>query len=184
MNDDITRHQPGKLSALLKLIIARMQRRKQKVKIRIPKERLPAFEAFGFSLKFVRNVDRHGIYNVTLPDGWQLKTEEDGTWPIIIDEKGRERGTYFPPKDGTCDYGFMILLTRYSINCKYPSRRNSLSGEKIVKVIVKDNAEGKIIYVAWRAPENSREYEDLVKNARDWLDNNKPGWEKLSECWN
>ncbi len=135
----------------------------------------PIYEALGFSFE---SVGEQGHCKVVIPYGWKTKVGTFGIGRDIIDERGRIRAFYLQLDGG----GFMILHRRYSICYEYTRRRSFLKG-KFVKVFVQDNANGRILYIAGCAQENSKECEDLKEKAKVRLNAKHPGWENPLNCW-
>lgn len=134
------------------------------------------FEALGFTFE---DVDDDVLYQATLPEGWAVKSD-GGYWSYLIDEKGRERGSYFYKGAFYDRNGHMSLRQRFSVtSCNIDSD----NWESPVKVLVKD-IDGTILFDAGQCKKSyTNEYYELVKKAEEYLKANYPDWEDASKYW-
>ena len=145
---------------------------------RLPKDMSPSkedFESLGFTFK---DIGDDVLYQATLPDGWTLKS--DGYWTYLIDEKGRERGSYFYKGAFWDRSGHMNLHTRFRV-CE--GHTNSDDCDSPIKIYAKD-ADGTVIFDAGQCKEYYADgYEDKIKKAVEYLDTNYPEWNDPTKYW-
>lgn len=146
---------------------------------RLPKEMRPnqaVFEALGFTFE---DDGDDVLCKATLPDGWKLKSD-GGYWTYLIDEKGRERGSYFYKGAFYDRSGHMSLNQRFHATSEHIDPED---WESPVNVIVKD-ADGTILFTAGQCTKTySDEYDELMAKAKDYLKTNYPEWENPSMYW-
>ena len=145
----------------------------------LPKDMRPskeAFESLGFAFE---DIGDDVLYHATLPDGWTLKSD-GGYWTYLIDEKGRERGSYFYKGAFWDRSGHMNLHTRFRV-CD--GHINSDNCDSPIKVYAKD-ADGSIIFDAGQCKEYYADgYEDKIKEVIEYLNSNYPEWEDPTKYW-
>ena len=148
---------------------------------RLPKTMNPskeAFEGLGFSFEDIDGDDV--LCKATLPDGWKLKGDGGGYWTYLIDEKGRQRGSYFYKGAFYDRSGHMNLSQRFHATYD-PADPEKWEGPYTVSV---KDADGTIIFTAGKCDKTySDEYEELMKQAKDYLRTNYPEWEDSTKYW-
>ena len=146
---------------------------------RLPKEMYPsqaAFEAIGFKFK---DIGDDVLFQASLPEGWTLKSD-GGYWTYLIDDIGRNRGSYFYKGAFYDRSGHMSLSKRFHVTY---DNINPEDWESPVKVFVKD-ADGTILFEAGQCDKKySEEYDALISQAKHYLNTNYPGWEDASKYW-
>ena len=146
---------------------------------RLPRDMRPskeAFEAIGFKFE---DIGDDVLYQATLPEGWTLKSD-GGYWTYLIDEKGRERGSYFYKGAFYDRNGHMNLTQRFHATYDNVDPKD---WDSPVKVYVKD-ADGTILFEAGQCDKAySDEYDKLMSKAKDYLKTNYPEWEDASKYW-
>ncbi len=146
---------------------------------RLPRDMRPnkeAFEAIGFKFE---DIEDDVLYQATLPEGWTLKSD-GGYWTYLIDEKGRERGSYFYKGALYDRNGHMNLTQRFHATYEHLDPDDWKSP---IKIFVKDT-DGTILFEAGQCDEAySDEYNELMSKATDYLNTNYPEWEDASKYW-
>ena len=146
---------------------------------RLPRDMRPnkeAFEAIGFKFE---DIGDDVLYQATLPEGWTLKSD-GGYWTYLIDEKGRERGSYFYKGAFYDRNGHMNLTQRFHATYEHLDPDDWKSP---IKIFVKDT-DGTILFEAGQCNEAySDEYNELMSKATDYLKTNYPEWEEASKYW-
>jgi len=146
---------------------------------RLPKKMNPskeAFESLGFTFE---DIGDDVLYKATLPDGWELNSD-DGYWTYLIDEKGRERGSYFYKGAFYDRSGHMNLSQRF--HATYDAA-DPETWKGPYTISVKD-ADDSIIFTAGKCERtHSAEYEKLMEQAKDYLRTNYPEWEDPTKYW-
>lgn len=147
---------------------------------RLPKKMNPSKEAFENLGVTFEDIGDDVLYKATLPDGWKLKGDGGGYWTYIIDEKGRERGSYFYKGAFYDRSGHMNLSHRFRVTC------DAADPEKWkgpYTVSVKD-ADGTIIFTAGKCERtHSQEYNALMNQCTTYLRTNYPEWEDPTKYW-
>lgn len=124
----------------------------------------------------------------TLPEGWSLKATDYPTWYDILDEHGRKRGSMVY-KDVLWDRNAcMNLENRYKVCSVY------VTDDRTIEEVYFGNEDEKL-FVAGQIyrPKNLRleemqvkytEYKRLRAMAKQFGDENYPGWESVHAYWN
>lgn len=146
---------------------------------RLPRDMRPskeAFESLGFTFE---DIGDDVLYQATLPDGWTLKSD-GGYWTYLIDEKGRERGSYFYKGAFYDRSGHMNLSQRFHATYENIDPED---WDSPIKVHVKD-ADGTIIFDAGQCEKAySDEYDKLMRTATEYLATNYPDWKDPTKYW-
>jgi hypothetical protein len=146
---------------------------------RLPKDMRPnkeAYESLGFTFE---DIGDNVLCQATLPNGWTLRSD-GGYWTYLIDEKGRERGSYFYKGAFYDRSGHMNLSQRFRITYDNIGPEDWKSP---VKVSAKD-ADGTIIFEAGQCDKvYSEEYDNLMSKATEYLATNYPDWEDPTKYW-
>ena len=122
---------------------------------RLPKDMRPsreAFEALGFKFE---DIGDDVLCQATLPEGWTLKSD-GGYWTYLIDEKGRERGSYFYKGAFYDRSGHMVLKQRFHISTQNIDPENWDSPIRITVV----DFDGTVLFDAGQC---EKEYSDESK---------------------
>lgn len=149
---------------------------------RLPRDMKPSradFEALGFTFT---DIGDDVLFEATLPEGWSTQETPGSSilWENLIDDKGRVRGKYCYKGAFYDRYGHMFLDCRYHIIDQYtdPNDWNSP-----INVVVTD-ADGSIIFNAGQCQKAySKEYDELVAKAKEYLDSNYPEWKDVMKYW-
>jgi hypothetical protein len=146
---------------------------------RLPKDMRPsreAFEALGFKFE---DIGDDVLCQATLPEGWTLKSD-GGYWTYLIDEKGRERGSYFYKGAFYDRSGHMVLKQRFHISTQNIDPENWDSPIRITVV----DFDGTVLFDAGQCEKDySDESKELKQQARGYLSSNYPEWEDETKYW-
>lgn len=146
---------------------------------RLPKKMRPSKEAFenlGFTFQ---DIDDDVLYQATLPEGWILKSD-GGYWTTLIDEKGRNRGSYFYKGAFYDRSGHMSLSQRFQ------ATYDSADPEhwKAPFTVSAKDADGTIIFTAGQCEDAfSQDCDDLMSKAEEYLNTNYPEWKDPTKYW-
>lgn len=147
----------------------------------LPKKMHPckeAFEALGFTFEDIPADDV--LCKATLPDGWKLKSDGGEYWTYLIDEKGRKRGSYFYKGAFYDRCGHMNLSQRFQTAS---DAANPKTWEGPYTISVKD-ADGTILFTAGKCEKTySKEYDELMDKAINYLRTNYPEWKDPTKYW-
>lgn len=114
--------------------------------------------------------------DLTLPEGWNLKPDEEGNWGNILDNKNRYRGFY------QCNSGtltIVTLVTRYTIEGCHTLTNTFFSP---VRIFVSD--QGTFYFnVGKCAFDDISRMTDLQLLAKTHLDGKHPSWEDPAMYW-
>lgn len=144
----------------------------------LPKNMSPnksVFENLGFEFKEYDSV----TLEATLPEGWTILSSENGLETLLIDEKGRNRGSFFFRGNVLSRTGYMLLVQRYHATYYF------INPNKIgpIKVVATD-FDGTVIFKAGYCMNSySNEYEHLLTKAKDFLNKNFPNWKNPINYW-
>ncbi len=146
----------------------------------LPKDMSPRKEVFE-SLGFVfEDIDDNVLYQATLPDGWKLESD-GGYWTTIIDEKGRNRGSYFYKGAFYDRSGHMKLFRKFFLSNVYADPEDFSSP---VTLVVKEIGNENIVYEAGQCEKSyGDDYFKLEKKAKEWLNTHYPEWEDPTKYW-
>lgn len=116
------------------------------------------------------------FFDVELPKGWQLSETEHPMWSNLHDEKGRLRAKIFY-KAAFYDRNARIdVLSRYNYRHECQVLHDYTGPARYV---VKDG--DKVLFEGeWCNPSDTGRSR---KQASDWLDTNKPGWNDPAAYW-
>lgn len=138
------------------------------------------FESLGFD--FFDAGDRV-LINATLPEEWSTQriTGSNVLRENLIDDRGRIRGDYYYKRAYHDRDGHMKLCGRYRQIYQYTEPGNYSSPINVVAI---DNVDGSVIFNAGQCEElYSKEYEELVTKAEEYLNSNYPGWKDVTKYW-
>lgn len=152
--------------------------------IKCPREQ---FEALGF--KFGEPEDDLFIA-VTFPKGWSKRATEHSMWSEILDDKGRKRGSVFYKAAFYDRSAHAHLERRYIVTGEYldasGAEHNWESAERPAsqRCIVRDNADGKVLFKTESAPRDDyRKHDEFSDAASAWLKENFPDNDNVLAYW-
>lgn len=145
----------------------------------LPRKMFPnkeTFEALGFKFEDVHD---DVLYQAALPEGWTIE-HDGGYWTDLFDEKGRRRGNYFYKGAFYDRDGHMSLNRRFRIDYDHIDPDDY---DTPVKVFVKDY-DDRIVFEAGQCEKAyGAEYDNLIYQAKNYLNTNYPGWEDETKYW-
>lgn len=139
-------------------------------------------ETIGFTFEEVGDDE---LCKAILPVGWQFSSEikfNGTTFTTFVDEKGRERGFF---SDTTILYEngnwSSKLCPRFNVCWEFT---NPKDWSAPVEVFAMDYANDTIVFAAGQCNElESKEYNELERKVREFLDTNYPDWENPLKYW-
>jgi len=145
----------------------------------------PAWEKMG--VKFGAPVDGDPIFrHVELPPGWKKKGTGHAMWNDLLDDKGRQRATFFY-KAAFYDRNAHINPTRrfeaaYEPEGGFGNYKDNQKYHAIVKDCGKEIYRSPAVHATDRATYTSG-IEEARKAAAEWLKERYPAWEDPCAYW-
>lgn len=133
--------------------------------------KIKSFQDLGFTFDSSSN----GIYTVELPKGWRSISNQ--TSSMILDGKNRRR--MFSSKNFFAKNDDLKLLTRYQVSSKRIA--NDRFSPILVYVCDSDGKQIKVIGLCGNY--HSEDYDRLVEQAANYLDENFPNWKDPNMYW-
>lgn len=119
---------------------------------------------------------------VKLPDGWKKQATEHSMWNKLIDNKGRERASFFYKAAFYDRSSFINFETRYYTTIKYLEEKNPKQDWDTARISeVRDRNDNSVLFST-----DKYFYEDAEKvsyHATDWLKNKFPDWQDINAYW-
>jgi hypothetical protein len=126
----------------------------------------------------------------TLPDGWKIEGTDHSMWSALVDRKGRHRARIFYKAASYDREAFVQAVHRYSASTERQEERNRDSpsfaivrdGESEIHRLgpFSDDAE-------WTSGTGCRTaksgYMHALEAGKEWLNENKPGWDSITAYW-
>lgn len=140
------------------------------------------WETIGFTFEEVGDDE---LCKAILPVGWKFSSEikfNGTTFTTFVDKKGRERG-FFSDKTLPYENGNWSskLWTRFKVSWEFTNPKDWTAP---VEVLAMDCAKNTTVFTAGRCDEvESKEYNELERKAKEFLDTNYPDWENPLKYW-
>ena len=150
--------------------------KEERITCLVPCKKLPSTRSFmklGFSFRVIPNSE---LCLATLPQDWKSVAGED-FWLYLIDEKGRQRGSYIYEPPGN---NFMVLDKRFDI---FPEYDPDDSTKKFTYIFVRDRTNNIILFSERCETEDFVEKNRQINKARDYLNVHYPDWENPTKYW-
>lgn len=154
-----------------------MSKKGKRITCLVPGMFLPNKDVFvdlGFT--FNRVFPHPKLSLVTLPQGWiSVGNEDDDTCCLLLDEKNCKRGYYLC--DQSVPNNFTTLVTRFYISVETDPNDST---KEYLYLFVRDRTNRKVLFSERSDPTEKNE---MINNAKDFLNIQYPDWENPSKYW-
>lgn len=124
--------------------------------------------------------------SVVLPDGWKKQATEHSMHSDLLDEKGRKRGSIFYKAAFYDRKAHMRMCSRYNIDgyvsCDADGNDVEYGKHTHLKTVITDGATA-LRVIGMREDDDYKAGDRLDREARAWLDQNRPDWRNPLAYW-
>lgn len=119
------------------------------------------------------------FFDVQLPAGWKKEGTDHSMWNRLLDDKGRERATFFYKAAFYDRDAFINFTSRYTSQSKYFDER--IGDDKAKTQIVIDNATGIILFESEK--HTWRNDVKFIEEANEYINKNFPEHKSFTAYW-